>query len=260
MVTERFCPVSLGDWLSLCEEAEVPYVPAEKVAEFLRDDCVAFDQDIPDVQGRLRAVYEKLEAARQGGYMMRFDCCSVEALKYRLARGQPEWREEFLDLPIDDMRAYEMIFAYPREVLPVWKRPWIATRIVDAYPVEFRVFVQDGKVAGVSNYYPQRPLPEDSSHFFWAGEASGLALRLADTAAGRVPFEWPHSPWKAPATGVHFTADFLVTLDSRVLFLEGGPPHGLGAHPCCFRAGEIEGVAFEDRNEESVNRRGVLEI
>ena len=30
------------------------------------------------------------------------------------------------------------------------------------------------------------------------------------------------------------TADFLVTTDHRVLFLEGGPPYGAGAHPCCF--------------------------
>ena len=260
MATERFCPVSLGDWLSLCEEAKVPYVPAEKVAEFLRDDCLAFDQDRPDVQGRLRAVYEKLQAARQVDYMMRFDCCSVAEVKYRLGQGEPEWREEFLDLPIDDMRGFDIIFEYPREVLPVWKRPWMATQIVDAYPVEFRVFVQDGKVAGVSSYYPQRPLPEDGQHYLWASVASGLAHRLADTARSRVPFEWHNTFGKYPADGVHFTADFLVTLDARVLFLEGGPPHELGAHPCCFRPGEIEGVAFADRNEESVNRRGVLEI
>ena len=76
----------------------------------------------------------------------------------------------------------------------------------------------------------------------------------------KIPFEFPKTPWKAPPTGVHFSADFLVTLDSRVLFLEGGPPHGLGAHSCCFRPGEIEGVAFEDRNGESINRRGVIEI
>ena len=101
-------------------------------------------------------MYQKLDAARQADYMMRFDCCAVEEVKYRLGQGEPEWREKFLDLPIDDMRAYSMIFDYPREVLPVWKRPWIATRIVDAYPVEFRVFVQDGEVAGVSSYYPQR--------------------------------------------------------------------------------------------------------
>ena len=37
---------------------------------------------------------------------------------------------------------------------------------------------------------------------------------------------------------------------NEVLFLEGGPPHELGAHMCCFRPGEIDGgVALEDRNE-----------
>ena len=32
-----------------------------------------------------------------------------------------------------------------------------------------------------------------------------------------------------------------------MLFLEGGPPAELGAHPCCFAGDEIEGVALKDR-------------
>ena len=43
------------------------------------------------------------------------------------------------------------------------------------------------------------------------------------------------------------TADFTATAEG-MLFLEGGPPHELGAHPCCFREGRISGVALEDRN------------
>ena len=44
---------------------------------------------------------------------------------------------------------------------------------------------------------------------------------------------------------MHFTADFLVT-PNEVLFLEGGPPSFMGAHPCCFenRLDRIEGVAL----------------
>ena len=43
----------------------------------------------------------------------------------------------------------------------------------------------------------------------------------------------------SPTTkGVHFTADYIVDADDNVAFLEGGPPHHLGAHPCCFPMGE----------------------
>jgi hypothetical protein len=31
-----------------------------------------------------------------------------------------------------------------------------------------------------------------------------------------------------------FTADFCLAPDGRLIFLEGGPPWGQGAHPCCF--------------------------
>ena len=50
------------------------------------------------------------------------------------------------------------------------------------------------------------------------------------------PFQWPLKPSLRglDQDGVHFTADFIATAEG-ILFLEGGPPHELGAHPCCFR-------------------------
>ncbi len=79
------------------------------------------------------------------------------------------------------------------------------------------------------------------------------------------PFEWPaiaseqmrvnamraaRDGGKAP-TGeplqdeIHFTADFATTRLGMVL-LEGGPPHFMGAAPCCFAAGRIHGVEAQD--------------
>ncbi|WP_163450886.1 hypothetical protein, partial [Escherichia coli] len=51
-----------------------------------------------------------------------------------------------------------------------------------------------------------------------------------------------------------FTADFVRLADGSISFLEGGPPHTpkFGAHPCCFVAGEIGGVALIDRNPKRV--------
>ena len=50
---------------------------------------------------------------------------------------------------------------------------------------------------------------------------------------------------RQPTTkGVHFTADYIVDADDNIAFLEGGPPHHLGAHPCCFPTGETQGLAL----------------
>ena len=60
-------------------------------------------------------------------------------------------------------------------------------------------------------------------------------------------FAEPTTPLgKLPTTpkGVHFTADYIVDADDNVAFLEGGPHHHLGAHPCCFPMGETQGLAL----------------
>ena len=75
----------------------------------------------------------------------------------------------------------------------------------------------------------------------------------------KTPFLWHSDPRLTEfrkshdPDGVHFTADFIVTGKDEILFLEGGPPHELGAHPCCFQPGEIQGVALENRNLENRN-------
>ncbi len=75
----------------------------------------------------------------------------------------------------------------------------------------------------------------------------------------KTPFLWHSDPRLTEfrkshdPDGVHFTADFIVTSKDEILFLEGGPPHELGAHPCCFQPGEIQGVALENRNLENRN-------
>ena len=60
-----------------------------------------------------------------------------------------------------------------------------------------------------------------------------------------------HTAGKAPhnTEGAHFTADYIVDADDNVAFLEGRPPHHLGAHPCCFPMGETQGLALTPKNE-----------
>ena len=76
--------------------------------------------------------------------------------------------------------------------------------------------------------------------------------RLIHALHDRTPFLWhryddgtgvcQNSP--LADDGIHFTTDFIVKQDYSLLFLEGGPLHELGAHPCCFHPGEIAGVVL----------------
>ena len=157
--TARFCPISLGDWLEIAEKAGVRYVPAEKVTTFNRRDVLMFDTKCDEgeaVRQRLMKVFDDMERAREYNHMMRFDCCAGDDTKYRMSEGMWEWHEEHATLYIGTLRAFDIMMEYPREEIPVWQRPWVEAEIVDSYPVEYRVFVRDGKVIGVSNYYPQR--------------------------------------------------------------------------------------------------------
>ena len=239
----RFCPVSLGDWLELCRQAGMPHVPAEKICELLREDCLSFD--VPgDHHERLRAAFQEMEKARLPGHMMRFDYCASLDIKSSLAQGEWECRPEFCRVELDDPRAVDILFEYPRSHAPVWLRPWAQALVVKGYPVEYRAFVRDGEVLGISSYYPQRPLPEFPAHIQAVREQTQRLIN-----AVRTPFQWHFDPRRRglDQDGVHFTADFIATAEG-MLFLEGGPPHELGAHPCCFREGRISGVALEDRN------------
>ena len=254
----KFCPTSLEDWLELCQRTGVPHVPARKVTELRREDYLSFDTQ-GDHSQRLKAAGQEIQAARKRDHMMRLDCCSDAEIKYRMAQGEPDFREEFDHILFGDPRAFDLVAEHPRDILPVWQRPWQDTMRVDGYPVEYRAFVRDGRVRGISSYYPQRPLPEFPEHLRAVALMTG---RLAAALEG--PFLWNNTGMllhlELDPRGVHFTADFLVTPQEEVLslvtpqeeviFLEGGPPHELGAHMCCFRPGEIEGIALTDRNTD----------
>ena len=246
-LADRFCPISLGDWLDLCRQAGIPHVPARKVTTLLREDCLSFDTR-GEHQDRLKAAFQEMSAAEQHLHMMRFDCCASLEVKYHMSKGEPYWKPEFDTLILDDPRAFDIIIEYPREELPVWQRPWTDALVYDSYPVEYQAFVNNGTITSISSYYPQRKLIEFPEHIRKVRE---YTCALARTV--QAPFLWSlaYKPPEMRADGIHFTADFMATKEG-ILFLEGGPPHEMGAHPCCFQPGRIEGIALEDRNEEPV--------
>ena len=249
---KNFCPVSLGDWLDLCRRAEIPHVPATQVTEVVRDDYLAFDTE-GEHRARLEQVWKAIQtarAARKDNQMMRLDCCTDEEVKYRMSRGGGGgFQPEFGGIIFGDMRSFDMVGEYPRDSIPIWQRPWAKTQVIDGYPVEYRAFVRDGKLQGISSYYPQRPLPWLPEHLKAVRNSTERLIQHV-----QAPFLWHHTLMfldnPLDRQGIHFTADFLVTTQGETLFLEGGPPHELGGHMCCFRPGEIEGVALTDRNIE----------
>ncbi|WP_163616092.1 hypothetical protein, partial [Klebsiella pneumoniae] len=59
---------------------------------------------------------------------------------------------------MDDFRAFDIIAEHPWPELSAWGRPWVEIEKLGGYPIEYRAFVIDDEIVGVSNYYPQRAL------------------------------------------------------------------------------------------------------
>ena len=236
---EGFNTVSLGAWLDVCKAAGVETVPASEIARIeIESLMVALDDpestEETDATRALKAFWAKIEAAKKPHTVIRWDCCTCAEVKHRLDTGRPEWHPDLLDcFHIDDFRATDIIFEYPDTVISAWSRPWMRARLLDGYPVEYRVFVEDDDIIGVSSYYSQRPLPDSPE------VREDVAACLAETskliAALPTPLAfpgWPERPLSPDSRS--FTADFMRLEDGRFLYLEGGPPFGAGAHPCCF--------------------------
>ena len=197
----RFCTYCLEDWIAAAERAAVPHVPATKVAMFEREDLRHHELHGPHQQ-RLDKAFAEVARARTGDVMMRWGLLRhsrAESLDERPtregstaprgpagARGRPPAAR-------DPRRV-------PRIGVPVWRRPWLGAEIVmeEGWPIEYRAFVKNGELTGISSYYVQRPLPR---------------------------------------------RDDEITTDG-VLMLEGGPPWFMGADPCCFEPGAVEGLAL----------------
>ncbi len=241
--TRCFSPISLADWLKLCQRANVPYVPARHVATLNRVDCLRFEE--PSYDARNSAAIEQAQNAAHYGEMLRFDCCAGLDTKLLSDEGARQWHPDTPNIYMGDPRAYDIFFAHHREAIPIWARPWITAMIHGSHPVEYRAYVEDGKLIGVSNYHNQRPLPLNPGHLQIVARYTRALIENAET-----PFLWNMDPdlgnfcQEHSPDDVHFTAEFIVARTGRVLFLESGPPHELGGHHCCFEPFNPRGTAL----------------
>lgn len=215
--------IGLSDWI---EYIDIPFVPARQVTEIPVALVKRFNTHWYHLQSYLHAIDLQVRERE----MVRWDCCAPYTLKQSMAAGQHTYQPDYQRVTFDDPRLFDILYRdWNHEMIGVFARPWIDANIIDGYPEEYRVFVEGKQVVGVSNYYPQRPLPDALTETAeWAAELTQKILDHTNDALES------------------FTADFIVDDGGdRMRWLEGGPGHAQGAHPCCFEPGKIDGIALE---------------
>ena len=224
---------------------------ATKIATMTREDYLSWDVEGPH-QARLEAMYAQVMQSRLPDQMIRYDCCAGIDLKRTMAQGVFQWEPAFGEVNLDDPRLMDIIFELPYEEIALWQRPWIKPYVLSGYPVEYRVYVRDGRMVGISNYYPQRDLPLFETHLAVISHYTRALIEALEP-----PFIWnnglatqinQNGDNPLDLDGIHFTADYIVSENNAILFLEGGPPHEFGAGACCFLENQIDGIALIDRH------------
>lgn len=248
LATGSFPAASLGAWLDLAREAGVAMVPAERVATLSVADLLNFEEahKDPAAQETLGEL-DRVNASLGEGEMLRWDCCAGFETKSGMSEGiVPEGSSRHLSP--GEPRTFDLLYDFPADQIAIWKRPWIPAKTMDGFPVEFRVFISEGKVAGIANYYLQRDLPDQPEIRRLAASALSSSQAILDTLLGKgISPRMPNAQdLPEGREGVHATLDFLATETGELLLLEGGPGFGFGAHPCAFLNGRevdpIEGL------------------
>ena len=243
-----FPAASLGVWLDLARSAKVPFIPADLAGELDIAQLLDFEDEtnpqVQQVMGQLTSINEGLEE----GQMLRWDCCAGFETKLRMGDGEaPVGTERYLHP--GEPRTFDLLYDFPGDTISVWRRPWAQALVIDRFPVEFRVFVAKGRIAGIANYYLQRDLPQTPQIEQMAQECLGFAEAIVGAMVSSQRF--PAMPGAPDLTvldrsTIDCSLDFLATPEGKIVLLEGGPGFGFGAHPCAFLEGRqvapIEGL------------------
>ena len=243
-----FNTLSLPGWLRVAEMANVPYIPAREIMSFPAETCFgAMDEN--EAAGEAMDRHEReIIAALGEREMLRMEQVAPAEIKHQRSCGKPMGDGSFYSdhfgekiLNLYEERFFITLMDASEETVRAYARPIVTPEMIPGtfrdmsgeWPEEFRVFVKDGQVRGVSNYYPQVDMDPDA-HGARMAKAVEQARRLigfmndhritVNNAAFRTEND----------AGVSCTLDFLTTSSGEVLFLEGGPEGLRGAHPCCF--------------------------
>jgi len=231
----------ISQWLPIWDESHLPYIPLNEIGRApAREWIDGVEGDwSPAVAAAMASAAETTDDA-----MVRWDHCSGDYLKHFMDRGRSIFGgREKVPTHLDDIRFFELTMDFadrhgPDRDLIMWRRPWVQAIQVDGYPLEFRAFVADGEIVGVSSYYPQRDLPEEMDiHAQRAWEMTELLVGLGP---------------------LDFTCDWLLKRDGSIVIVECGPPHLVDrpwADPCCFVSGQIHGIALRPMPGSDAERR-----
>lgn len=213
----------LSAWLKRCANVEIPAIPAKFSQDVLVDEIFAAldGKPAPTVEAAAKWLKDNLTSHD----MWRWEQCAPLEVKETMARGGLSYKlRECHDFCIDDPRLLDILTDCNVTTTRVAIRPVELLKEYGVHPVEFRCYVFSQDKVAISNYYPQRGLPD--FYLKYAKQAGKLALKL----------------WEQ--VGEPYTADFCLvekfyTDEGHVEFLEGGPAWGLGAHPCCFNPSKV---------------------
>ncbi len=179
-----------------------------------------------------------------------------------------------------DKRLVDNLLANPENASPVWIRKWIEPMMLkgdrdkgyqsavmpkdrlaegeslpagsgDLFPCEWRVYVKDGAIKAISNYYTSIARGETAEDEEIALEMARQARRATERLLAKLAEikAIPHHPMyehrdDLDPDGIHFSLDFIEARDDtapmgrRLIMIEGGPAHlrnpNWGAHPTCF--------------------------
>jgi hypothetical protein len=223
--------------------------------------------------------------------IIRFDTSAPGEVKAIMALGRdsgasPAWKgytrnETGIVFPkVTDERLVTNLMENPENASPVWIRKWIEPVMMqgcrdtgyqnavipedrmaegetlpegtgDLFPCEWRVYVENGEIQAISNYYTaiDRGASEEDERTALAMAAEAKRATEALLTVIRETGAIPHHPRYEhrdgfDADGIHFSLDFLEARDDsapmgrRLVMIEGGPAHlrnpNWGAHPTCF--------------------------
>lgn len=264
-----FNTLSLGNWLIIAAEAGVGAVPA-RILHAVPTQALFSDAMGNDRPEHYRKDLEELDAAIQTireDEMLRFDPCGSAALKSSISEGRGELvgpsrgyirsHNGRVDHILCERLADAFLW-HPEDHMPVFARPIIKTRkrggwafhtgAAGEWPCEWRVYVREGVVIGISNYYPQAAAGVEDVP---TALAAAVRTELLISAMADLKIVPHHSRYEGALdiSKASFSADFIERDDGELLFLEAGPAHifrpAFGASPCCFNPNDgISGIAL----------------
>jgi len=275
--------LSLPAWLAVAQRAGIDFIPARLLADVDAEVYIeTFDHPESDAGKTYAAFHAQVVNDLAEGEMVRMEQVAPRDIKGLMSMGATMSSGlidlhdggRYLDLHED--RFYVTFKDLGADRVRAYARPIVTPAMIDGsfrgdegrWAVEFRVYVESGRVVGISNYYPQVAMDpsqyKDAARDAYAAAQSMLntmnALHLGVGGHTLCPDRGPKDimeqtpDWMPSIWGPqNFTLDFMLLENGDITFLEGGPGGMSAAHPCCFLQEDREvepdflhGVAWSD--------------